>query len=439
MEKEGSQRRVDFSLISVCCLSAVELDAIVLDPGATRFFVELSDISPGSWPINDIGGKLLHAVGIGTIKLTTCVNGANLNGELKNVLYVPGLEVTLISIACLSIGEYTVSFSGVNAIVERDKIITMTASRSGEILYKVDAVVITHQDSVLAAATCQTTLNIWHERLGHANRRIIKRMASEMGVLGMLITPESPSLNECCHGCQVGKMHKQPFIKSTTIYENVVDCIVSDLVGPMEVDSVRGARYYVLFKDVYRKYNTVYFLKHKSEIADCFLDFVKTVFTATGRHVQLLRGDGKTEHINNYLKNQLSLLGIQLQTSVTYTPEQNGIAERDHRLKVESARSQIHEKGVPLKLWAEAINYSVYVLNRTISKSEIITPYQRWFGKSPDIPNLHVFGSVAYFFTPDVLRHKLDPKATKGIYVGESEEQKASRVFVEATGRTHIS
>jgi hypothetical protein len=135
----------------------------------------------------------------------------------------------------------------------------------------------------------------------------------------------------------------------------------------------------------------------------------------------------------------LSLIGIQLQTSAPYTPEQNGIAERDHRSTVESARSQIHAKGVTLKLWAEAINYSVYVLNRTISKSETITPYQRLFGKSPDISNLRVFGSVAYFFTPDVLRQKLDPKATKGVYVGESEEQKASRVFVEATGRTHIS
>jgi hypothetical protein len=81
----------------------------------------------------------------------------------------------------------------------------------------------------------------------------------------------------------------------------------------------------------------------------------------------------------------------------------------------------------------------VYFFNRTISNSEIITPYQRWFGKSHDISNLRVFGSVAYFFPPDVLRQKLYPKATKGVYVGESEEQKASRVFVEATGCTHIS
>ena len=76
---------------------------------------------------------------------------------------------------------------------------------------------------------------------------------------------------------------------------------------------------------------------------------------------------------------------------------------------------------------------------RTISKSETVTPYQRWFGKTPDISNLRVFGSVAYFFTPDVLSQKLDPNATKGAYVGESEEQKVSRVFVEASGRTHIS
>jgi hypothetical protein len=195
----------------------------------------------------------------------------------------------------------------------------------------------------------------------------------------------------------------------------------------------------MLYLRTYTASRKLYFLKHKSETADCFLNFVKTVFTATGRHVQLLRCDGGTEYINHFLKNQSSLLGIKIQTSASYTPKQNGIAERDHRSTVEWTKSQIHTKGVLFKLWAEAINYSVYVLNRTISKSETITPYQRWFGKSSDISNLRVFGSVAYFLTPDVLRQKLYPKATKDVYVGESKEQKASRVFVEATWRTHIS
>ena len=53
--------------------------------------------------------------------------------------------------------------------------------------------------------------------------------------------------------------------------------------------------------------------------------------------------------------------------------------------------------------------------------------------------NLRIFGSVTYFFIPDALRQKLDPKAKRGVYVGESEEQKASRIFDDSTGRTHVT
>lgn len=70
--------------------------------------------------------------------------------------------MTLISIACLSICGYTVSFSGLNETVEQENGIIMNALRSGETLYNVDAVVITHTESALAAPTFQTTFNIWH-------------------------------------------------------------------------------------------------------------------------------------------------------------------------------------------------------------------------------------------------------------------------------------
>jgi hypothetical protein len=234
-------------------------------------------------------------------------------------------------------------------------------------------------------------------------------------------------------------MHKLPFPKSQSSFSAIGECIVSDLVGPLQVESIGGAWYYVIFKDVFSKYKTAYFLKQKSETADCFLAYVKKVHTDTNQRVKMLRCDGGTEYNNRYLKTSLENFGIKLQTSAPYTPEQNGIAERDHRTTVESARSQIHARGIPLKLWAEAINYSVYVLNRTLSNTKSVTPFEHWYGVQPDISNLRVFGSVCYFLVADDLRQKLDPKATKGAYVGESEEQKASRVFVETTGWTHIT
>ncbi len=143
------------------------------------------------------------------------------------------------------------------------------------------------------------------------------------------------------------------------------------LVGPMQVNSVRGARYYVLFKDVYSKFKTVYFLESKSETANCFLEYTKMLTTNTSHHVKLLRCDGGTEFIDSQMNTILTSLGIKLQTSAPYTPEQNGIAARDHRSTVESARSQIHDKGVPLNLWAEAVNYSVYVLNVIVFSSKV--------------------------------------------------------------------
>ena len=74
-----------------------------------------------------------------------------------------------------------------------------------------------------------------------------------------------------------------------------------------------------------------------------------------------------------------------------------------------------------------------------VSEKKNFTPYELWHGKKPDISNLRVFGSPAYVFIPDAERQKLDPKAIRGLYIDECESQKASRIFIESTGRTIIS
>ena len=60
--------------------------------------------------------------------------------------------------------------------------------------------------------------------------------------------------------------------------------------------------------------------------------------------------------------------GASSMTSVL--PErQNGVSERDNRTIFESARSLLHSRGISMDLWAEAINCSVYTLNRVISRT----------------------------------------------------------------------
>ena len=85
------------------------------------------------------------------------------------------------------------------------------------------------------------------------------------------------------------------------------------------------------------------------------------------------------------------------------------------------------------------VNHTTYVQNRTPRTNKTKTPYQIWFDKTPDISNLRIFGSVTYFLIPSEKRPKLDQKITRGAYVGESEEQKASCIYVESTRRTHVT
>ncbi|KAF8785850.1 Retrovirus-related Pol polyprotein like [Argiope bruennichi] len=51
-----------------------------------------------------------------------------------------------------------------------------------------------------------------------------------------------------------------------------------------------------------------------------------------------------------------------------YPPQQNGAAERRNRRLVECARCLVHNKKLPIKLWAEEINTLIYMLIRSAKK-----------------------------------------------------------------------
>ncbi|XP_046454348.1 uncharacterized protein LOC124207387 [Daphnia pulex] len=155
----SSGKKVDFSLISSCCLTAKNSKDIYLDSGATRhmsgdesMLTDLRIIADNSWPVNGIGGTVLYARGIGTMRLVRHVDDSSTFREVKEVLFVPGLGVNLISIGCLTKSGFTVSFSGLQAIIKRNKTTILTASRFGETLYRAEATLAPLTDVRLAAS-----------------------------------------------------------------------------------------------------------------------------------------------------------------------------------------------------------------------------------------------------------------------------------------------
>ena len=103
---------------------------------------------------------------------------------------------------------------------------------------------------------------------------------------------------------------------------------------------------------------------------------------------------------------------------------------------MEMARSIIHAKDLPTKLWAEAVNTAVHILNRTINcQLGIETPYERWFREKPSVNHYRIFGSLAWIFVNKQQRTKLDPKSVKAFFVCYSSTSRAYRFWDPVTNK----
>lgn len=156
----------------------------------------------------------------------------------------------------------------------------------------------------------------------------------------------------------------------------------------MQVNSLKGARYYISSRDDFSGFRVVYFILKKNEAPECCRNFIAFLHTQTSQSVVLFRTDGGTEYLP--LDPWLKKKGIWHETTVPFTPQQNGKAEWDNRTTVEGARMFFYSnKALPLQLWAEAVNYMVYVLNRSLSTVyHLKNPFETWYGSKPDISNL---------------------------------------------------
>lgn len=123
---------------------------------------------------------------------------------------------------------------------------------------------------------------------------------------------------------------------------------------------------------------------------DKLKEFIIYTKNQLGKNIKTIRSDNGKEFVNTRVRELLKKYGILHQLSISYTPQQNGRAEREFRTIMEATRSMLaNEQGVQKKLWAEAANTAVYLLNRTgTSPITNKTPYEIWHRKKFDLKNL---------------------------------------------------
>lgn len=340
--------------------------------------------------------------------------------NVQETLYVPDAAANLLSVSKIVKNGHSIHFdSGGAKILDDEETLIATASEVNGI-YKLD------QPSAQAYLSKEKlNAEIWHRRLGHLNRKsmsLLKKMSTGID--------DNLDMRETCEDCVYGKQERTPFKVSKKQSSDILELIHTDLCGPMEKESLGGAKYFMTFIDDFSRYLFIYILHNKSQALDTFKDFKRLLEKQTGKKIKKLRSDNGKEYVNHNMKNFLKHEGIEHQLTVRYTPQQNGTAERMNRSIVEKARTLLSDSGLRKEYWAEAVGTAAYLLNRSPTKRLWNkTPYEAFYGHKPEMSHLRIFGCEAMAQIPKELRKKWDPKSQKLLMMGYSETKKAYRLI----------
>ena len=123
-----------------------------------------------------------------------------------------------------------------------------------------------------------------------------------------------------------------------------------------------------IFVDDRSRCTWVYFIRRKGDVFEYFKEFRTMIEKQSGKCIKILRSSNGGEYVSEAFKRYCKDHIIQQPFIVPYTPQQNGVSERNNRTMVECARNMLQGKHISNGFCAEAINTIVYLNNRITTK-----------------------------------------------------------------------
>ena len=109
-----------------------------------------------------------------------------------------------------------------------------------------------------------------------------------------------------CDECALGKQHAEPIAKVTVSRSTKpLNRVYTDIMGPLEIPSLRGSRYVITFIDDYSRYAVSKFMSTRDQALEKFKEFIAEVGSPTS-----LSSDNGTQHTS-----RLSVSSVQIRES----------------------------------------------------------------------------------------------------------------------------
>ena len=224
----------------------------IVDSGATchmsnnrDLFVELRELQiPQEVTLGD--GRSLEGTAEGTVKLETLLpNGTTKKCRLENVLLVPNLSYSLLSVSKASSARKVTKFdsSGCEILNEEKKVIAF-ATRVGNLYH------LEHcgKPQSMNVADKNSKERLWHRKYGHLGEQNLQKIARKQPVKGF--NYDASKRIGFCETCISGKHQCTPFASGTTQSTEVLELVHSDVCGKMQEKSLGGGEYFLTFTEI---------------------------------------------------------------------------------------------------------------------------------------------------------------------------------------------
>jgi hypothetical protein len=212
-----------------------------------------------------------------------------------------------------------------------------------------------------------------------------------------------------------------------------------DVWGKFLVQSIDKNQYFIGLIDNHTRYVTIEGLSLKGDATHKVKDYISSL-KVHGKIPRMIRCDEGSKFLSRDLTNWLKQEGITLQTTVAYSPSQNGVAERMNHTLVELTRTMVNGCELPKFLWELVIKHTAYLWNQAYTHVCELMPYQAWTREKLDISHLREFSAPIWILQQGAhTGHKLEPKSWQRLFVGFDNGAKVVKYYTPESRKILIS
>ncbi|PLW33645.1 hypothetical protein PCASD_14965 [Puccinia coronata f. sp. avenae] len=158
-------------------------------------------------------------------------------------------------------------------------------------------------------------------------------------------------------------------LASTCLEIEHTDILAVDLIGPFQVNSMDGGKYFMKMRDVATGYCFVCVLTHKWEATAHIIAIIDKLETFTKLKVNTLRSNNGGEFVNNKLQAYLDGKGIVAECALPYHHYQNRVIEHFNWTVAAMARTILLDSTLPKSFWSFDFIWAAHTLNRIPNKA----------------------------------------------------------------------